>query len=598
MKSRKLTADEISIKLSLNDIAAIPPNGTGILPADKTASGAVNTGLRIRGKGRNLFVCGASAIEREMLTIPAAEAAAVYDPDAENKARDLILRANPDSEKEPLLISLPPGGSKEYENEGFDFRILVSNSSGSRPVVFERNPLPERLFGRNSTKIKSVEAGSVLKAGGGFLFLNAEELIEEEKSWKLLKRILRSGKTVIGYAETGLEHGARGLSLPEIDIDLKVIILGTEQNYDHLYNSDEDFGELFQFFAEFDSVIDLDPENLALTVNHFRHYSRSLGMTLSDSGALEAVKYSIAESENLTKLSTILSDIDTILDEAALIAAETEKSSVISEEAVRNAVHMQSDRYKLLERKILEDIKSGEINLKVEGSETGKVNGLAIIEKGPYSFGFPGLISARIAPGENGLVNIEHEAGLSEEIHDKWVLILEGFLRSRFARDFPISIFASLCFEQSYSAIEGDSASSSELYALLSAISDIPVRQDIAVTGSLSQTGEIQAVGGLREKIEGFYNTCRAINYTGSQGVIVPYKNINNIVLPDEIITEIREDRFHIYPVTTVNDSMEILTGIEAGSRNSRGIFPHGSLNYQVEKNLKKLAQQSKGFGN
>ena len=184
-----------------------------------------------------------------------------------------------------------------------------------------------------------------------------------------------------------------------------------------------------------------------------------------------------------------------------------------------------------LERRILEDIQTGEINLQVEGSETGKVNGLAIIDKGPWSFGSPGLISARIAPGENGLVNIEHEAGLSGEIHDKWVLILEGFLRSRFAQDFPLSIFASICFEQSYSEIDGDSASSSELYALLSAIAGVPLRQDIAVTGSLSQTGGIQAVGGLGEKIEGFYKACRALNYTGKQGVIVPEQNIKNIIL-------------------------------------------------------------------
>ena len=384
--------------------------------------------------------------------------------------------------------------------------------------------------------------------------------------------------------------------IPEIPVDLKVVMLGNESHYDHLYNNDEDFREQFQFFAELDSSVDLTGEALSASVNICRNYSlNELGKQLTDQAAYELVKYSCASAENNTKLSTIISDIEMVMKEAAVYAGG---NSSIEPENIVSSLNRQSRSFSLLEQKIIEDIETGEINLKVEGYETGKVNGLAVIDKGPWSFGFPGLISARIAPGENGLVNIEHEAGLSGEIHDKWVLILEGFLRSRFALDFPLSIFASICFEQSYSEIDGDSASSSELYALLSAIADVPLRQDIAVTGSLSQTGEIQAVGGLREKIEGFYKVCRALNFTGNQGVIVPERNIKNIVLPDNIIEDIEKGMFHIYPVSTVNDSMELLTGMEAGQRNTRNQFSHGTLNNLIEKNLKKLASQAKNFGN
>ena len=614
MKSRKLTADELSIKLTEADISSIPFEKTLKFPVDSAAAEAIASCFRRRGRGLNIFVAGPAAAERLSVVSEAAKEAGAQAP-------DLVLIAGEDAAETAEAVELPAGtakkaaaalgkpGPEEFISEWTGelgeetakalaaagpegICVLRSSASPAAPVTVEHNPVPERLFGRSSDRPGRVRAGSLIESCGGLLILSADDLLLEEESWIRLKRVLRSGTTWIGGRYDEREK-RKNILLPEIRADFKVAILGTEQHYDHFYNTDEDFRELFPFFAELDSVTPFSDESLALTVNHFRTYSEEvLGRKLTDGGALEAVKYSIADAENKNKLSTTLSDIDLILTEAA-----GEKGEPITSADICGAIGRQSSRFGLLERRILEDIESGEINLKVDGREVGKVNGLAVIDKGPYSFGFPGLISARIAPGENGLVNIEHEAGLSGEIHDKWVLILEGFLRSRFALDFPISIFASLCFEQSYSEIDGDSASSSELYALLSAISGIPVRQDIAVTGSLSQTGEIQAVGGLREKIEGFYKACRTLHYTGTQGVIVPEKNIKNIILPDEIINEVREGRFHIYPVSTVNDSMEILTEMEAGSRNSRGIFPHGTLNHQVEKNLRKLAQQVKGSG-
>ncbi|MDC7226463.1 MAG: AAA family ATPase [Spirochaetales bacterium] len=586
MKTRELTADEIKISLSEQDISMIQPESTPNFPPESIADTAIKTAFRIRGKGMNLFVCGPSAPEREEAVLNAASSIQT------GRRTELVICENPAAPFRPVIRKGGPGSV-----DGLKTAVLVS--SAETPVIIENNPVPQKLFGRSSSEIDKVTAGSILESSGGILVINAEDLLDEEDSWKLLKRVLRSGKITIG---SGSSEPRNSLLLPEIGVDIKLVILGSEGHYDHFYNTDEDFRELFGFFAELDSVADLNDSNIAALVNRCRNFSTErLGCRLTDDAALEIIKFSVASAENNTKLSTLTSETEILLIEAAEICrtgSETVQEYELNADDIKSAIKHQADRFSLLEKRIIEDIKSGEINLAVDGYETGKVNGLAIIDKGPWSFGFPGLISARIAAGENGLVNIEHEAGLSGEIHDKWVLILEGFLRSKFAADFPISIFASICFEQSYSEIDGDSASSSELYALLSAIAGVPLRQDIAVTGSLSQTGEIQAVGGLREKIEGFYKACKAINFTGNQGVIVPERNIKNISLPDEIINDIADGSFHIYPVSTVDDSMEILTGKEAGKRNSRGLFPHGSFNLLVEKNLKKLAGQAKNFGN
>lgn len=606
MKTRELTAEEVNITISVKDISSIIPNPQPELPVNPMAVEAIKTGLKLRGKGKNIFVCGPSAPEREAVIL---KAAADIMPGADF---DIVITENSDNLFRPLVKELPPGSAKGFiaEEKAAGRAAAVLKEAGIKPsVIYENNPVPERLFGTDGNSVMQLTPGSLIKSAGGLLILNAEDLLEEEESWKLLKRMLRNGRTIAGARAAGMrqlkgaEKISKDLILPEFNADMKVAILGNEQHFDHFYNTDEDFRELFQFFGELDSIIELNEKNLADLVNYYRNFAKdNLERLLTDEAVFEILKYSIAAAENKTKLSTITSEVELLITEASCLKAPATDSSIsensISNTQIKKAIKIQDDRFNLLEQRIIEDIQSGVINLLVEGSEIGKVNGLAIIDKGPWSFGSPGLISARIAPGENGLVNIEHEAGLSGEIHDKWVLILEGFLRSRFAHDFPISIFASICFEQSYSEIDGDSASSSELYALLSAIAGVPIRQDIAVTGSLSQTGEIQAVGGLREKIEGFYKVCRAINFTGLQGVIVPERNIKNIVLPDEIIEDIRKEQFHIYPVSTVDDSMEILTGQEAGNRNSRGMFPNGTLNHLIEKNLKKLASQAKNFGN
>ena len=247
-----------------------------------------------------------------------------------------------------------------------------------------------------------------------------------------------------------------------------------------------------------------------------------------------------------------------------------------------------------IEERINDEIACGDIIVATDGWKTGVVNGLAVMDRGLASFGTPAVISATVAPGSEGIVNIEHEAGLSGEIHDKGILILEGYLRKAYARSFPLSMYAGICFEQNYSEIDGDSASSSELYALLSAVGEIPVRQDIAVTGSVSQMGQLQPVGGINEKITGFYRTCLRCGLTGRQGVIIPRQNIRSLILPYEVEEAVRDGRFHIYAVSSIEEGMEIMTGLPAGSRNARGVFTPGSFNRMIEDRLKKLYESGK----
>jgi predicted ATP-dependent protease len=268
----------------------------------------------------------------------------------------------------------------------------------------------------------------------------------------------------------------------------------------------------------------------------------------------------------------------------------------VAREHVQAALLQRQYLYNLPEEKIDEMILSGELIISVKGSAIGRINGLAIIDRGYYSFARPMLITSRVAPGSDGIINIERESGLSGEIHDKGIYILEGFMQSTYARDFPLSIRASVCFEQSYVEVDGDSASSTEIYVLLSAIADIPLRQDIAVSGSVNQMGEIQAVGGISEKVEGFYEICKKTGLTGSQGVIIPRQNLSNLILSKEVQRAAERGVFHIYAVDTIDQGLEILTGMESGRRTPKGTYKAGSVNARVEERLREMAYQVKHF--
>jgi lon-related putative ATP-dependent protease len=333
-------------------------------------------------------------------------------------------------------------------------------------------------------------------------------------------------------------------------------------------------------------------------VSFSRKISREEGLReMSAEGIAAVIEYGTRLSEYKDRLSTRFSRIADLLREADYRAAKTGKEGIGAEE-VEAAVRMRAWMSDLPEEKLADMIMSGQIILTAAGSCVGRVNGLAVHDRGYYAFGLPAVISAQVSPGESGVINIEGESGLSGEIYDKAVLIVEGFLRSRYARDIPLAVSASICFEQSYTAVEGDSASSTAVYALLSAIARVPLRQDIAVTGSVNQMGQIQPVGGVSEKVEGFYQICKRVGLSGSQGVLVPRQNMANLTLSRELMAAIRDGTFSIYAVSTIDEGIEVLTGLEAGEADRKGQFPSGSFNALVAAELRRMADTVKEYLN
>lgn len=489
----------------------------------------------------------------------------------------------------------------------YGVNVLVDNSRiETVPVIFENHPTYSNLFGtiesridlagEGGTTFMMIKAGSLIRARGGFIILNAHDLLREEGVWDHLKRALQTGEVEIQNPEGGFSLQHTVLKPKAIAIDAKVILTGTENLYDVLYSQDMDFAKHFKISAEFDSVMERTAENCGRYTGFAEMICREEHLLpLAPGGMAAVIEHGIQLAEQRDRLSTRFSLIADLIREADYWSGQAGKRQIDRESVARTLAERQF-LWNLPEEKMTEMIVSGEMLLQLEGSAVGRVNGLAVHDRGYYAFGMPTVISARVAPGNEGIINIEREVGLSGEIHDKWVLIIEGFLRHSYAREFPLSIYASICFEQSYSEIDGDSASSTEVYALLSAIGEIPLRQDIAVTGSVNQLGQLQPVGGISEKIEGFYNICLQEGLTGRHGVIVPGINKNNLILPERVCQAVEAGTFHIWTVDTVEEGMEILTGMEAGVRNRKGVYPPDSINGKIERRLKEMADLVKNY--
>ncbi|MEI6876179.1 MAG: AAA family ATPase, partial [Spirochaetota bacterium] len=488
----------------------------------------------------------------------------------------------------------------------YGINLVIDRSGATRaPVVVENHPTLSNLFGfvepkpeeegDTRTAYLRIRAGTYLQASGGYLVLRAEDVLADEETWVRLKRALQDGKVEIQPREG--PYGAAAWLKPEaVPADVKVVLVGGEGSYDVLYQTDADFQKLFKIHAEFDSTMPRSAEGL-------RDYAAFVEKIVEDEGLLPAsaeglgaiVEEGVRLAEYRRRLSTRFGLIADLLRESDY-RARLGGHHAIDGEAVRGAVAARAHLANLPEEKIEGMIVSGEIILQVQGRALGRVNGLAVHDRGYYAFGLPAVISAQVSPGEGGVINIEGESGLSGEIYDKAVLIVEGFLRSRYARDFPLAVTASICFEQSYTAVEGDSASSTAVYALLSAISGVSLRQDIAVSGSLNQIGQVQPVGGVNEKIAGFWRVCRQAGLTGSQGVMIPRRNVGNLVLPKDIQEAISEGHFHIWAVSSIDEGIEVLTGMEAGSPNEKGEFPAESFNGRVRRELQRMAKTIKTY--
>lgn len=461
-----------------------------------------------------------------------------------------------------------------------------------RPFIVEPHPSFTTLFGSLDKDARyahlALHAGSLLRAMGGFLVLDADEVIAKRGLWDALKRFLLT----IGDALDPLGELVGTPVRPQLPaLPVKIILIGSEETYDLLSDKDELFLSLFKISAQFDYSMEASSVNITKTITILEHYAKEQGLLpLRDDALAQMLRYSSWLCETRGELSTRFSQLFDLLTEADYWA-RIDGRQVIDRQEVLRANEERTFALGISEEKIIQDIVDGEMLISLSGSKVGVVNGLAVMDRGASSFGTPTVITATVAPGNEGIVNIEHEAGLSGEIHDKGLLILEGYLRKHYARNFPLSIYAGIAFEQNYSEIDGDSASSTELYALLSAIGEIPIRQDVAVTGSVNQLGMIQPVGGINEKIEGFYHTCKLTGLTGHQAVIIPKSNMKNLILPYEVLDAIRDGKFHIYPVTTIDEGMEILTGRRMGQRSPKGTFPQDSFNAQVEEKLRRMYQ-------
>lgn len=486
----------------------------------------------------------------------------------------------------------------------FDLNVLLTAKDGGCPTVVENHPTHQNLFGSQDrfqltpgvygTDFSRIKAGSLLRAQGGYLIVSAIDVLAEPNVWNQLKRTLRSRELVIQPPEQQMGAGMPVLTPEPIPLNVKVIMLGTAALYDALHEGDPDFSEIFKLKADFDSTVDLTPDVLRTYVGVLVRIIREDGLADLDRGALEEIlQYSMRLAERQGKLTIRFSPIADILREANYHAKEA-GSDLMRAEHVATAVHDFWERFSLVEEKLREELKDGTLRVATDGAVVGQINGLTVLSVGEYSFGMPARITCTTAVGRAGIIDIERECDLGGSTHSKGVHILTGFLTGRYAEKHPLTLIAHLCFEQSFGMVDGDSASAAETLALLSSLAKLPLRQDLAITGALDQFGAVQPIGGINEKIEGFFRTCKRRGLTGTQGVCLPQMNCRELMLAGEVINAIREGQFHLYPVDDIDGAVEIFTGVPAGKIGQGGRYPSGSVNARVAARIEELFRLAK----
>ncbi len=512
------------------------------------------------------------------------------------------FRPHEDQPQSQSLLEMAGVATEEDNFLEYAVNVVVDNSdTRGVPIVIETNPRFKNIFGtierevdRNGTwrtDFTLIKPGSLLQADGGYLVINAIDALVEQGVWQNLKRTLRNGLLEIQTLETGL-FGASSAFKPEsIEIDVKVIMLGDAYIYFLLYEQDEDFKKIFKIRADFDVEMPKLPQSIKRYTSFIKMICDDEKLLPFDASAVSAViEYGVRLSGTQKKLSTRFNIIADILRESCYWATK-EKSAIVKRSHIQKALDERVERVKLAEDKMLEIIDEGSVMIDTSGSVVGQVNGLSIYDMGEYMFGLPTRITAKTSLGKRGIINIEREAALSGPTHNKGVLIISGYLHSLFAQQKPLTMNASITFEQSYGGVDGDSASSTEIYAILSSLSDIPLRQDLAVTGSVNQKGEIQPIGGVNQKIEGFFKVCKLRGFTGTQGVIIPFQNKKDLMLREDVVEEIRKGNFHIYAIKTIDEGVFLLTGIPAGRRSPDGSIEKDSVYFRADEKLTHYAE-------
>ena len=515
----------------------------------------------------------------------------------------------------PMTSGLPPGPAEGGASLAinpflpFELNVLVDNSAVQKlPIIIEPNPNWGNLFGRIERRAVMgtyvsdhgmLKPGAVHLANGGYLVLNARDVLLAPGAWEGLKRAIRNQEARLEdpAEQTGL-FIPQGLRPEPVPLDLKVIVTGDESTYRLLTaNDNEDFWDLFKVKAEFDYRVELNEENMmAYCAFICRTCEEESLLAFETGGAARVLEFGARQVSDQTKLSTRFGQIKDLLIEADYWACKDDAGTV-QDHHVQQAINQKIYRLNLVEERIQEMISDGSLLLDVTGEKVGQINGLAVYDLGDFSFGRPSRITAETFAGREGFINIEREASMSGRTHDKGILILSGYLGAKFGKDRPLTLSASICFEQSYDGVDGDSASSTEVYAISSSLSGLPIRQDIAVTGSVNQKGEIQPIGGVNQKVEGMFDVCRTGDgLTGTQGVMIPHQNVKNLMLRDDVVEAIREGKFHVYAVKTIDEGLEILTGVTAGEADDTGAFPEGSVNHMIAKRLGELNDSMRGY--
>lgn len=518
---------------------------------------------------------------------------------------DLEGFKSPSEEAAPPPLPFMKVPKQEPDFTKYSVNAIVNNGARKgAPCVFESNPTYYNLFGRIEHKFQygvavtdfsMIKAGSLHKANGGYLVINALDLLRNLFSYDAMKRAIRNRELKIEDIWEQYRLITTAMLKPEpVPLDVKVILIGNPYIYYMLYNLDEEYRELFKVKADFDNRMDRTGENILKYATFVATKSKDESlMPFDPSGVARIVEFGSRLAEHQEKLSSKFSDISDLIREAHYWAKK-EGAEAVGEMHVEKALNEKIYRHNRIEDRLRELMAEGTLIVETSGERVGQINGLAVMSLGDYSFGKPSRITTTVYTGKAGVVNIERETKLSGKIHEKAILILSNYLGRMYAVKKPISLSASITFEQLYGMIEGDSATCAELYSLLSAISGVPIKQNTAITGSMDQNGNIQPVGGVNEKIEGFFELCRLRGLDRTYGVIIPEKNVKNLMLRREVLDAVKDGRFHIYPIKRVEEGIEILMGVPAGELKPDGTYPEGTLNYLVQKRLTEIREALK----
>jgi len=497
-------------------------------------------------------------------------------------------------------------GKAEAQNlEIPDFReykvnLLVNNKNlKGGPVIYETNPTFQNIMGyfeyeelHNSifTDFTKMKPGALHYANGGFLIVQANDILKNYYAWTALKRSMRNRLLKMDDIDVDFRYRVNIFPKPEpVPLNVKLIMIGDDYLYHLLYNYDDDFNRIFRVKADFESTTDITPRNTDGLVKFMaRIVQEDCALDFDVTAMRRILHFSSRQAEDQKKYRVGASDLVDIILESDFWARK-DKKKIVNEDSVRKAIAIKESRHAKFKKHYYESIDRDIILIDVAGEKIGMINGLAVYSVGDFSFGVPSRITARVFAGRTGIINVDREVRLSGQIHDKGALILAGFLGDIFAQDKPLSLSASITFEQNYGGVEGDSASSTELYALLSALAEVPIKQSIAVTGSVNQLGQIQPIGGVNEKIEGFFEICKMKGLTGTQGVIVPRQNMEHLNLSDEVVQAVQKKKFRIYAIASIMEGIEILTGLPTGNRLKSGKFTPGSLFDKVDQRIRKL---------